>query len=30
MPGMYTERICRDEAAADISSLKRFGIVTGA
>lgn len=30
MPDMCTERICRGEAAADISSLKLFGIVTEA
>lgn len=30
MPGMCTERICRGEAAADISNVKRFGIITEA
>lgn len=30
MPGMCTERICRGEAAVDISNVKRLGIVTGA
>lgn len=30
MPGMCTERICRGEAAVDISNVKRLGIITEA
>lgn len=30
MPDMCTERICRGEAAVDISNVKRLGIITEA
>lgn len=30
MPGMCMVRICRGEAAADISNVKRLGIITEA